>query len=256
MKTRRWLVLIAALALCAVTARLGFWQLDRAAQKVALQQALDQQRQLPALAQKDLALQADQANQQVHRAVVLQGRWLPEHTVYLENRQMNGRVGFFAVTPLLLDDGSAVVVQRGWFARDLLDRLRIVAPPVPPGLQRIQGRMALTPSRLFEFESTGSGPIRQNLDVVRFSQETGLNLRPLTVVQEDTPGDATDGLQRAWPQPARGVEKHHGYAFQWFALSTLSAGLWLWFQVIKPRRPVAVQQAAPGFPSDRPHEPT
>lgn len=236
MKARRWVVFGAALLLSVLTARLGFWQLDRAAQKTSLQQALNKQRQRPALAMAELATTNEQATQQVHRAVTLQGQWLPEHTVYLENRQMNGRVGFFAVTPLKLADGTAVLVQRGWFARDLLDRLRIVAPPAPAGSQWVQGRIALSPSRLYEFEGTASGVIRQNLDVPEFMRETGLPLRPLTVVQEDAAGSAADGLLRQWAPPSLGVDKHHGYAFQWFALSALSAGLWLWLQVLQPRR--------------------
>jgi surfeit locus 1 family protein len=31
------------------------------------------------------------------------------------------------------------------------------------------------------------------------------------------------------------VGKHHGYAFQWFALSALIAGLYVWFQLLRPR---------------------
>ena len=45
-----------------------------------------------------------------------------------------------------------------------------------------------------------------------------------------------DGLARDWPAPATGVETHHGYAFQWFALSALITGLYVWFQLIRPRR--------------------
>lgn len=236
MKAQRWVVLVAALLLSAGTARLGVWQLDRAAQKTALQQALNEQRQRPALLQAELATSSEQAQQQLHRAVQLQGQWLPEHTVYLENRQMNGRVGFYAVTPLMLADGSAVLVQRGWFPRDQLDRLRITAPGAPAGLQRISGRIALQPARLFEFDGAASGAIRQNLQVAEFKQQTGLPLRQLAVVQEDAAGMAADGLLRQWPQPALGVEKHHGYAFQWFAISALTVGLWLWFQVLQPRR--------------------
>lgn len=236
MKAQRAVVLVAALLLAAATARLGFWQLDRAAQKTALQQALNEQRQRPALQQAELARSTEQAQQQLHRAVQLHGYWLPEHTVYLENRQMNGRVGFYAVTPLMLADGTAVLVQRGWFPRDQLDRLRITAPPAPAGLQRVDGRIALQPARLFEFEGAASGAVRQNLDVTVFRQQTALPLRGLTVVQEDSTEAAADGLQRQWPQPALGVAKHHGYAFQWFAISALTVGLWLWFQVLQPRR--------------------
>ena len=253
MRARRWAVLIAAVLTCALTARLGFWQLDRAAQKTALQQALNEQRQKPMLSQAELAGTPEQLALQVHRAVALQGHWLPEHTVYLDNRQMNGRAGFFAVTPLMLGDGTAVLVQRGWFARDIMDRTRIVATAAPAGMHRVVGRIALSPSRLFEFAGTDEGTIRQNIDVASFKMERKLPLRLLTVVQEDVPEAVSDGLLRQWAQPSLGVEKHHGYAFQWFALCALTAGLWLWLQVLQPRRRAA-QKAPTGRNTPAHHE--
>jgi surfeit locus 1 family protein len=128
---------------------------------------------------------------------------------------MNGRPGFVAVTPLQLDDGSAVLVQRGWLPRDLMDRTRIVAAPPPSGRVAVQGRIAPAPGRLYEFEAAASGPIRQNLDVAAFARETGLPLRPFSVVQEDatdapSPSPA-DGLLRQWPAPAADVQKQDAY---------------------------------------------
>lgn len=231
---RRWAVLLAAVAACALTARLGVWQLDRAAQKTALQAAQERQRALPPLGAAGLAADAKAAAAQQHRAVVLEGRWDAARTVYLENRQMNGRPGFYALTPLVLADGSAVVVQRGWLPRDQADRTRIVAAPPPPGPVRVQGRIAPAPSRLYEFDGASSGPIRQNLDLDAYARETGLALRPLTVVMTGD-ADPPDGLLRDWPVPAADVHKHYGYAFQWFSLSALVAGLYVWFQLLRPR---------------------
>jgi surfeit locus 1 family protein len=45
-----------------------------------------------------------------------------------------------------------------------------------------------------------------------------------------------DGLLRQWLAPAVDVSKHHGYAFQWFALCALIVGLTAWFQIIRPQR--------------------
>ncbi len=242
LKLRNAIVLLAAIAAAALTARLGVWQLDRAAQKTALQQALTQQRALPPLPQAELAREAAEVSAQLHRVVRLQGRWLPVHTVYLENRQMKGQPGFYAVTPLQLGDGSAVLVQRGWVPRDLLDRTRVAAPPPPQGVVQVFGRIAPGPARLYEFADAASGAIRQNLDVASYARETGLALRPLAVMQEDDAASASpaspasDGLLRQWPQPATGVEKNHGYAFQWFALCALIIGLYVWFQLIRPAR--------------------
>ena len=233
---RRWVVLVAALAATALTARLGAWQLDRAAQKNELQSALDSRMALPPLPSAELASDADAAAAQLHRAIRLEGEWLPSMTVYLENRQMNGRPGFLAVTPLRLDDGSAVLVQRGWMPRDLMDRTRIVAAPPAAGRVAVQGRIAPAPGRLYEFEAAASGPIRQNLDLDGFARETGLPLRPLTLVQEQGSPAPDDGLLRQWSRPAADVHKHYGYAFQWFALSALTLGLYVWFQLIRPYR--------------------
>lgn len=232
---RRWVVLWAALAAAALTARLGVWQLDRAAQKNTLQAVLDARMALPPLPPAELAHDAQAAALQHHRAVRVEGQWLAESTIYLENRQMNGRPGFYAVTPLRLDDGSALLVQRGWLPRDLMDRTRVVAPPPPPGRVLVQGRIAPAPGRLYEFEGAASGPIRQNLDIDGYALETGLPLRPLTVVQEDGQPPLNDGLLRQWPRPAADLHKHYGYAFQWFSLSALILGLYVWFQLIRPR---------------------
>jgi surfeit locus 1 family protein len=172
----------------------------------------------------------------LHRTVTLRGRWMPEHTVYLDNRQMNDRPGFYALTPLMLDDGSAVLVQRGWLPRDPADRTHITAPPPPAGRVQVQGRIALDSPRLFEFDAAASGPIRQNLHVASYAQETALPLRPLIIVQEDGQSAPADGLLRQWPVPAADVSKHYGYAFQWFAMSALIMGLYVWFQLIRPSR--------------------
>ena len=236
-KGRRWVVLLAALAMAALTARLGIWQLDRAAQKTALQTAQEQQRRLPPLTQFNLPSDAAQALAQRHRLALLQGRWLPAYTVYLENRQMDAKPGFFAVTPLQLGDGTAVMVQRGWLPRDQADRTRIVAGPPPAGPVEVQGRIAPGPGRVYEFSGAASGPIRQNLDLSGYAQETSLPLRPFSLVQEeDGPSPIPDGLLRRWPAPAADVHKHYGYAFQWFALSALVTILYVWFQLIRPFR--------------------
>ena len=236
-RTRFIVVTIAALAMAALTARLGFWQLDRAAQKLAIEAAVSRQSQLPPLehaaqlpADDDRALAALQ-----HRRAVLPGRWSPSHTVYLDNRQMNGRPGFYVVTPLLLSDGRALLVQRGWIARDPLVRSRLPVVPTAEGELRVAGRIAPWPGRLFEFAGADGGVIRQNLDFDAYKRETGLPLLALSLVQSE-PDAGPDGLLRQWPPATSGVDKHHGYAFQWFSLSVLVVILYVWFQFIQPRR--------------------
>ena len=237
MKRSPAVILLAALCLSALTARLGFWQLDRAAQKVQRQASIDERRQRPPLRETELARTAPELDAQVHRPTVVEGRWDPAHTVYLDNRQMQGRPGFYVVTPLLLDDGTSVLVQRGWQPRDPVDRTRVTAPPTAPGRVTVQGRIAPAPARLYELGTDAASAIRQNLDIESFGAETRLRLRPLSILQLQADGSAPDGLLRDWPQVSADVHKHYGYAFQWFALSALTIALYVWFQLIRPRRP-------------------
>lgn len=236
MTGRGLVVLCAALAGMALTARLGVWQLDRAGQKQALQSAIDARGALPPLDAAALAADAAVAETQTHRRARVEGRWLPAHTVHLDNRQMDGRPGFFVLTPLQLADGSVLLVQRGWRARDFVDRARLAPLPTPEGPVAIEGRLARGPARLYEFEPGAPGPIRQNLDLDAFARETGLRLRPLMLLQTS---EAGDGLLRDWPRPAADIHKHYGYAFQWFALCALIGGLHVWFTILRPRRRAA-----------------
>jgi surfeit locus 1 family protein len=234
-RQRAIIVLLATVVGVAATARLGLWQLDRAAQKQALQQALDTRALLPPVDAAGLADTTDALVAQQHRPTVIRGHWVPAATVFLENRQMEGRPGFFVVTPLrLANSTSAVLVQRGWVPRDALDRTRLPTLPEEPGEVTIRGRIAPPPGRLYEFAGAASGVIRQNLELDAYAREFSLSLKPLSVVQ-DADSAPQDGLSRRWSRPDTGIQKHHGYAFQWFALCALMTGLYVWFQLIHPR---------------------
>lgn len=237
--TRRWrsvIVLAATVVGVAVAARLGAWQLGRAAQKESMQASLDARSVLPVVETTDLARTAVEAAEQQHRRVRLRGKWLPERTVFLDNRQMNGRPGFVVVTPLqLADEQGAVLVQRGWAPRDMRERSAVPVVPSAAGVVEVVGNIAAPPSRLYEFSPDSSGAIRQNLDVVAFSRESGLALRPLSILQVDSDASTADGLLRQWSRPALDVHKNYGYAFQWFGLGALMAGLYVWFQLVRPR---------------------
>lgn len=242
---RRGLVLLATVLGCLITAALGRWQLDRAAQKQALQQQLEQRQQLPELPASALARSTAEAEAQHQRSIRLRGRWRDEATVYLDNRSMDGRTGFLVITPLLLADGDAIAVQRGWVPRHRSDRTLLPPIQTAGGAVELHGRLAPPPSALFDLgristrpdapDVPASGPIRQNLALDSWARELQLPLRPLTLLQLDDDA-ATDGLLRHWAAPAANVQKHYGYAAQWFALSALIAGLHVWFQILRPRR--------------------
>jgi surfeit locus 1 family protein len=217
----------------AATLALGAWQMGRAGQKLALHAAMQERLAMPPVDQKTL-LATSSATELMHRPVVLRGTWLPQHTVFLDNRQMGGKPGFYVVTPLKLEGSTAaVLVERGWVQRNFIQRDKLPPIATPPGAVELHGRMAPPPGKLYEFAAAGLGPIRQNIDLAQFRAETGLALLDLAVQQT---GEPSEGLLREWPEAASGAPKHYGYAFQWWALSTLIAILYVWFQFIAPRR--------------------
>ena len=236
--SRSAVVLIATVLGVAATSALGTWQLNRAAQKLSLQAAMESREARPELSASELANSAAAAVLQHFQRTRLKGQWMAANTVYLDNRQMNDKPGFFVITPLKLSGSNeAVVVQRGWVARNFVDRSVLPAVTTPTSEVEVTGLIAPPPSRLFEFAGAVRGPIRQNIELAGYAAEVGASLKPLSILQSDEPASnaVVDGLLRQWPRPAFGIQKHNGYAFQWFALSALMAGLYVWFQLIRPR---------------------
>ena len=237
---KRVLIALAALAGIALTLSLGFWQWGRGAQRTALHEAIAARERAPAVSAAELRTASD-PQALLHRSVVLRGEWIAAHTVFLDNRQMNGVPGFYVVTPLRREASSAVVlVQRGWVQRNFSRREQLPPVQTPAGPVEVRGRLAPPPSLLYAFSTEEKGAIRQNLDLARFRAETGLPLLPLSVQQAGAP---SEGLLRQWPQAGSGAEKNYGYAFQWWALAALIAILYVWFQIVQPRR-----RAAAGHP--------
>lgn len=236
---RRRVLTLAALAGFLACLALGVWQLQRAAYKRALQQTLLERAQLPPLAQAELPAPGTRAPEALlQRRVQVQGEWLAQHSLYLDNRPMDGRVGFLVLTPLrLAGRGDVLLVQRGWVPRDAAQRERLPPLSSPAGLQTLQGRLMASPSRAYELGSAAAtGVIRQNVDLPALQAETGLPLLPLVLLQTEAGPGEDASLKRHWPAPAVDIHKHYGYAFQWFALAALILGLYVWFQVLAPRR--------------------
>jgi surfeit locus 1 family protein len=243
---RFWLITLAALTSAAVTLRLGFWQQSRAHEKLALQASIQRQAALPAL--NASALMSPLSPSVLHRTVTLTGHWLPQYTLFLDNRQMDAKPGLFVLTPFEFEDSSkpakkVILVQRGWLPRNFLDRNKlpeVAAEAADAAEVTITGRIAPSPSKLFEFKGAETGAIRQNVAIDDLAKEFKIELLPYSLLQLDG-GDAHAGkdkrsaqLLRHWTQPDFGSEKNYGYMVQWWALSALITLLYLWFQLIRP----------------------
>lgn len=240
-----WLVTMAACIGVLATVALGRWQLSRAAQKESLTTEMSARAseaplagaELAALLMPGIAAPAVAAN--LYRQVHLRGRWLAEKTVFLDNRQMSAKQGFFVFTPLQLEGGArpVVLVQRGWAPRNFEQRTQLPSVDTSTELVDVSGHLAGSPAQTYSLGSdqsdSGFKRIRQNLTLSAFRAETGLPLSDLTLVQQ---GPDAGGLSRQWTPVSNGIEKHYGYAFQWFALCALILGLYVWFQLVRPCR--------------------
>jgi surfeit locus 1 family protein len=230
-RTRLALITLATLLGIGATVALGRWQLDRAAQKEALQASMDAHSSQHLVDTTLLRATPDPLTL-VPQHALLRGQWLADQTVYLDNRQMHAKVGFFAVTPLRLDGSDQVIlVQRGWVPRNFEARAQVPPIQTPAGLVTVEGRIAPPPGKLFELGTPAAGAIRQNLDVVQMQTQSPSPLLPVLLMQTGAP---SEGLLRDWPAVNLGVEKHYGYALQWFGMAALMAVLYLWYQILKP----------------------
>lgn len=236
------LPLLAALVGVAVTVSLGNWQLRRAQEKLALQAAWDQAERAP-----PLAVGADDVaavGAKLPLRVRLTGRFLHPQSIWLVNRQMDGQSGFNLITPLQLDGGAIVLVNRGFAARDPQDRLRL--PPVeqPPHVVTVEGLALPQASQVLQLGAPGPEPgqpaLWQNLDFDTYEQASRLRVARWVLQQTD---GAEDGLQRNWPRHSAGVDKHRGYALQWFGLAALIAVLTLIFGLRAWRRPRGIPES-------------
>ncbi|WP_075255569.1 SURF1 family protein [Herbaspirillum camelliae] len=199
---------------------LGQWQTHRAQEKQALQarmQARAAEAPLSALPPDDQSLQDE------FRQVSLRGQFIPQWTLYLENRPHQGAVGFHVLT-LFKPEGSAqaVVVARGWAPRDAVDRTRVPQSPPPQGTTEVQGLLRRDAGHVLQLgqaDAPRPGAILQNLDLAALAQASGMPLSGFVIEQG---GDVSDGLLRDWPAPSLGIDRHRGYAVQWYALAAMA----------------------------------
>jgi surfeit locus 1 family protein len=137
--------------------------------------------------------------------------------VLIDNRISRGVVGYYVVMPLRIDDSQRfVLVNRGWVA-GTNTRAQLPQIATPAGPVRVSG-LAVEPSKRYLELSTqvAEGNVWQNLTLERYRAAVPIAIQPVIIQQEN---DLGDGLTREWAEPDLGIQKHYGYAFQWFAMS-------------------------------------
>jgi surfeit locus 1 family protein len=232
-----WSRLLAVAGMAAVTlitASLGQWQLRRAAEKAALQAQADAARAAPPLR----LLPGASFDELPGRLVRVRGSFVPEATVFIDNRTHQGVAGFHVLTPVRIENSAVtLVVLRGWVPRDLRDRARLPDIPTPGGPIELAGVLEARLARSLELRQSqppGAGDrLWQNYDPVVYRAWSGLAVADAVLRQD--PGDIDDGLVRIWRVAGSDVDKHRGYALQWFLMAAAALAVTLYLSFMRSR---------------------
>ena len=188
----------AALLLAAAAARLAVWQFDRAEQNAAH----------TALAAPPQPL--NRATLRPFARASAAGNYRPEFQIYIDNRVRNKTAGVHIITPLLLENGNAVAVNRGWMHKNARP------PPTPEGKITVRGVLQKDQSGAFTLsDNTEDGNLWQNLDLQKYAEFSGLPLITLVLFDENAAAPAT--VRTDFKSANSKI-----YAWQWTSLGILT----------------------------------
>jgi surfeit locus 1 family protein len=232
MTRRNIIALLVAIVFAAVFARLGFWQISRLHQRRARNAEVAARfRAAPVPASQ---LPRDSANAH-YRKVIATGTFDLDHQIVLIGRSLNGAPGVDILTPLRLDSGGAILVNRGWVYSPDASTVDIWRWPEPERT-RITGYVE-------EFTTGGppaAAPARSPNSIRRLDAQQVMRLIPYPIVpyylvavpdsaQTEAAGIAPGPGARSQPgrptrlgYPVLDEGPHKSYAFQWFIFSLIA----------------------------------
>ncbi|NCW78409.1 MAG: SURF1 family protein [Oxalobacteraceae bacterium] len=196
----RWVPLVATVVVCAIGISLGNWQMRRAEEKLVLQQQLIGRAGFDPLNASALksgelagfdplnasALKSGELPDEFRR-VTAEGEFVREWGVYLDNRPLRGKSGFYLLMPMkLVDSPQSVLVLRGWFPRDARDPTRLPEIPFPPSPVHLEGKVRHSAGKLMQLGEPGElgpGTIVQNAEVADFIRASKLPLHTFIIEQ-------------------------------------------------------------------------
>jgi len=225
--SRQWLLAtLLVLSGAALCVRLGIWQLDR----------LEQRREFNAhvesvQAMELLILDGDPGvdlAQMEYRVASVSGMYDYENQVGLRNRYFQDEYGYHLLTPLLLDDGSAVLVERGWIPADGNDSSVDWRKYDQPGRVTVQGQIrfgSIKPD-LGGVPDPTLAPGQEKLEfwnivnLERIRQQMPYLLLNIYIQPDPDPGDFTPPIPFQ-PELELTEGPHMGYAMQWFSFAAI-----------------------------------
>ena len=210
-------------ALMPVLIGLCVWQLSRYEYKTELEQAYAASGAEPAAAD---AVTGDDRYR--FRPVTAQGRYDSERQFLVDNMVSRGRNGFFVITPLRLESGGLLLVNRGWIAQDARRRPADDIA-VSEETRRIEGRVGRLPVAGLDLGG-GDGAaadwpsVRQFPDIPELSAALAEPVAPWVLLLSP---ESADGFRRQWEPGGMPATRHLGYAVQWFALAAALAVIYV-----------------------------
>jgi surfeit locus 1 family protein len=213
-RARQVALVVIAVTIAAVCIRLGFWQLDRLHGRRDVNAMLAARGGLPPL---DLATADPGSLAYAH--VTVAGTYDPSHEIVLSGRSYQDVAGNHILTPLMLGDGRAVLVDRGWVPLD------VASPPVtgpaaaPVGRVTVSG-LALPPDSISATPISPAPSVVTRIDLG--IADLPYRLAPVYVLlQIQDPAQASGSPIPGVP-PTLDEGPHLSYAIQWFAFATIA----------------------------------
>lgn len=224
------------LLLLAILISLGCWQLNRAEQKrqFLLQQQAGQQ---AAIINLNQSLLSDSPASRYQSAEII-GHYDAAHSFLIDNQIVDGKPGYFVLTPFILDkQNQAVLVNRGWVPLTA-NRQQLPDVSIASAIVAIKGRINQFPAVGYKLAG-GEIPTETWPAVVQFVDSQVLSAKlayPLYDFQIELDDDQEAGFVRHWhTQATIPPEKHQAYAVQWFGLAVTLTGLFIWISTRKRR---------------------
>jgi len=224
---------IVAVVVSFIFCQLGLWQLSRADEKRAILA-----HHTSAMQQEPVSQLGDGTPQSLlYRQVNLRGTYDQKHQFLIDNRTVAGQAGFEVVTPFYLAEGEYVLVNRGWVGHAGDRKVTISLDPQLASEVTLQGILT-TPSRglILGDSGVGNGEVIWPL-ILQFVDYGTIAAKLDKIPAIDAVIIAASGQPGSyrynWRPVGGGVEKHLGYAFQWFAMLTALIVLYLYLMVFK-----------------------